>query len=447
MLADPRLVEARRRFGHAQVKAVIVEVQQRARDGDLSPEDVLTAVLAALPASAAGLRPVINATGVLLHTNLGRAPLSAAARQAVDLAAGVTDVELDLDTGDRGRRGRTALAALAAAVPAAEAVHVVNNNAAALVLAATALAAGGEIVISRGELIEIGDGFRLPDLLVSTGARLREVGMTNRTALADYADAIGPRTGMVLKVHPSNYRIEGFTADVPVARLSELCRERGIPLVADAGSGLLTPEPLLPREPDVTSWLTEGADLVTTSGDKLLGGPQCGLMFGRTDLVDRLRRHPLARALRVDKITLAALEATVAGPPTPTWESLHADQATLRSRAENLAARLRDKGVDAEAVDSRSVVGGGGAPGVSLPSAAVALDRRTAAALRRADPPVLARVEDGRCLLDLRVVPAEHDDTLLAGVLATLPGGSRLPAAGQVQKDVQAARPAGSRRR
>jgi L-seryl-tRNA(Ser) seleniumtransferase len=422
LLADPRLVEARRRLGHDRVKAAIVAAQRRAREGELAPGEVLSAVLAALPASASGLRPVINATGVLLHTNLGRAPLSAAARQAVELAAGVTDVELDLGTGGRGRRGRTALAALAAAVPAAEAVHVVNNNAAALVLAATALAAGAEIVISRGELIEIGDGFRLPDLLVSTGARLREVGMTNRTALADYADAMGPQTGMVLKVHPSNYRIEGFTADVPVARLSALCRERGIPLVGDAGSGLLAPEPLLPREPDVTSWLNEGADLVTTSGDKLLGGPQCGLLLGRADLVERLRRHPLARALRVDKITLAALEATVAGPPTPTWEGLHADQATLRSRAGSLAALLRDKGIDAEAVDSLSVIGGGGAPGVSLPSAAVALDGRAAAALRQVEPPVLARVENGRCLLDLRAVPAEHDDTLLAGVLAALEG-------------------------
>ncbi|WP_043632157.1 L-seryl-tRNA(Sec) selenium transferase [Nonomuraea candida] len=422
LLADPRLTEARRLLGHARVKAAIVAAQRRAREGDLPPEEVLTAALAALPASASGLRPVINATGVLLHTNLGRAPLSAAARQAVVLAAGVTDVELDLATGGRGRRGRTALAALAAAVPAAEAVHVVNNNAAALALTATALAAGGEILISRGELIEIGDGFRLPDLLVSTGARLREVGMTNRTTIADYAGAIGPTTGMVLKVHPSNYRIEGFTADVPMARLSALCREHDIPLVGDVGSGLLTPEPLLPQEPDVTSWLTAGADLVTSSGDKLLGGPQCGLLFGRAGLVDRLRRHPLARALRVDKITLAALEATVAGPPTPTWESLHADQVTLRSRAESLVARLRDRGIDAEAVDSRSVVGGGGAPGVSLPSAAVALDRRAAAALREVEPPVLARVDNGRCLLDLRAVPADQDDTLLAGVLTALAG-------------------------
>ncbi|WP_326633643.1 L-seryl-tRNA(Sec) selenium transferase [Nonomuraea fuscirosea] len=420
LLAEPALVEAVRRLGRARVRAAIVAAQQRARDGELAPGEVLTAVLETLPGSAAGLLPVINATGVLLHTNLGRAPLSEAARQAVELAAGVTDVELDLATGGRGRRGRTALATLAAAVPAAEAVHVVNNNAAALVLAATTLAAGAEIVISRGELIEIGDGFRLPDLLVSTGARLREVGMTNRTAIADYAGAIGPGTGMVLKVHPSNYRIEGFTADVPVARLAELCRERGIPLVADAGSGLLAPEPLLPREPDVTSWLNEGADLVTTSGDKLLGGPQCGLLFGRADVVDRLRRHPLARALRVDKVTLAALEATVAGPPTPTWESLHADQATLWSRAEHLADRLRDKGIDAKPVDSRSVVGGGGAPGVSLPSAAVALDERAAAALRRGRPPVLARVENGLCLLDLRAVPADHDDTLLASVHAVL---------------------------
>ncbi|MDF2706730.1 MAG: selenocysteine synthase [Nonomuraea muscovyensis] len=418
LLADPRLAEAGRRLGSERVKGVVVAMQQRAREGAISPEEVLPAALAALPASASGLRRVINATGVLLHTNLGRAPLSAAAREAVDRAAGATDIELDLDTGARGRRGRTALATLATAVPEAEAVHVVNNNAAALALAATTFAAGREIVISRGELIEIGDGFRLPDLLVATGARLREVGTTNRTAVRDYAEAIGPDTGMVLKVHPSNYRVEGFTASVPIAELEALCRRHRIPLVGDAGSGLLRPEPLLPDEPDVATWLRQGADLVTTSGDKLLGGPQSGLIFGRAELVERLRRHPLARALRVDKLTLAALEATVGGPGTPTLDALHADAAGLRRRAGGLAARLRDKAVAAEVVDSAGVVGGGGAPGVRLRGAAVALDERLAGVLRRGEPPVLGRVERGRCLLDLRAVPEADDETLLNAVLA-----------------------------
>ncbi|MEV8636049.1 L-seryl-tRNA(Sec) selenium transferase [Streptosporangium sp. NPDC051023] len=436
LLADPRLAEARRRLGYELVKNTVVAMQQRAREGTVPPGEILAVVLAALPASAAGLRPVINATGVLLHTNLGRAPLSAAARQAVESAAGVTDIELDLDTGTRGRRGRTAFAVLAAAVPEAEGVHVVNNNAAALALAATAFAADREIVISRGELIEIGDGFRLPDLLVSTGARLREVGTTNRTSIRDYAGAIGPETGMVLKVHPSNYQVKGFTSAVSIAELAPLCRRHEVPLVGDAGSGLLHPEPLLPQEPDVTTWLRQGADLVTTSGDKLLGGPQSGLLFGRADFVDRLRRHPLARALRVDKLTLAALEATVGGPRTPTWEALHVDPEALYVRAEKLAARLRDEGVNAEAVDSLGMVGGGGAPGVSLRGAAVALDEGFAAPLRHGEPPVLGRVERGRCLLDLRTVPEADDETLLAAVIGAAGSGMERPRVSPSRNDV-----------
>ena len=309
VLADPRLAAAEQRLGRAAVRAAVRAAQQRARDGGLAPEQVADAAVAALPARAASMAPVINATGVLLHTNLGRAPLSGAARDAVAAAAGCTDLEFDLATGVRGRRGRGALGALARAVPAAGAVHVVNNNAAALVLAATALAAGREIVISRGELIEIGDGFRLPDLLESTGATIREVGTTNRTTVADYAAAIGPRTGFVLKVHPSNYRIEGFTAQPAVGDLAGL----GAIVVGDIGSGLLTPHPLLPDEPDADSWLRAGADLVTASGDKLLGGPQAGLLLGRADLIRQLARHPLARALRTGKLALAALEATLAG--------------------------------------------------------------------------------------------------------------------------------------
>lgn len=265
--------------------------------------------------------------------------------------------------------------------------------------------------------MEIGDGFRLPDLLVSTGARLREVGTTNRTTPADYAAAVGPDTGFVLKVHPSNFRITGFTREVPVAELARL----GVPVVADIGSGLLAPEPVLPEEPDAASRLRAGASLVTASGDKLLGGPQCGLVLGRADLVERMARHPLARALRVDKLTLAALEATVRGPATPTRTALHADPARLRQRAERLAEQLRAQGFDCGAVGTEAVVGGGGAPGVTLPSAAVSLPAAYAARLRRADPAVMARVEDGRCLLDLRALPEDADGVLAAVVLRAGP--------------------------
>src|SRR5580693_380222 len=313
LLADPRLAAAERRLGRALVKAAVGRAQQRARDGQIAPEEVADAAVAELPARAAGLTPVINATGVIVHTNLGRAPLSAAAVAAITAAAGSCDVEFDLASGVRARRGTGALDALARAVPDAEAVAVVNNNAAALVLAATALTSPDvdEIVVSRGELIEIGDRFRLPDLLASTGARLREVGTTNRTAIADYADATGPRTAFILKVHPSNFRIEGFTAAVTVAELAGLGETRGVPVVFDIGSGLLAPHPQLPGEPSAATALRDGAALVTASGDKLLGGPQAGLLLGRADLVSTLARHPLARALRVDKLTVAALEATL----------------------------------------------------------------------------------------------------------------------------------------
>ncbi|MFD9000334.1 L-seryl-tRNA(Sec) selenium transferase [Streptomyces sp. NPDC059582] len=412
LLADPRLDAAARRLGRALVKDVVAEVQAQARTGEVAVGEITDRAVAALPATASALRPVINATGVLLHTNLGRAALSAAARDAVLAASGTTDVELDLSTGARSRRGRSALDALLRAVPAAEAAHVVNNGAAALVLAATALAQRREIIVSRGEMVEIGDGFRLPDLLVSTGARLREVGTTNRTTPADYAAAVGPDTGFVLKVHPSNFRVTGFTREASVAELAAL----GVPVVADIGSGLLTPEPALPAEPDATTWLRAGASLVTASGDKLLGGPQCGLVLGSAELVRRLARHPLARALRVDKLTLAALEATVRGPVPPTVTALRADPAELRRRAERLAGKLRADGHDSRAVDTEAVVGGGGAPGVTLPSAAVSLPAGYAPLLRAAEPAVMARVEDGRCLLDLRAVPADADPALARAV-------------------------------
>ncbi|MBB6396787.1 L-seryl-tRNA(Ser) seleniumtransferase [Actinomadura coerulea] len=417
LLAEPRLASAAGRLGRGVVKAAVAAAQRRARAGEIAPEAVADAAVASLPPSASGLRPVINATGVLLHTNLGRAPLSAAAREAVALASGATDVELDLETGRRARRGRSVLAALRERVPEAEAAHVVNNGAAALVLAAAVLAPGREIVISRGEMVEIGDGFRIPELLAATGARLREVGTTNRTSPDDYAAAVGEETGFILKVHPSNFRMTGFTRGASVAELAGL----GVPVVADIGSGLLAPEPLLPDEPDAASMLKAGAGLVTASGDKLLGGPQCGLVLGKDETVRRLARHPLARALRVDKLTLAALEATLRGPLTPTAEALRADAAAVRERAERLAARLRDAGVDAAAVESESAVGGGGAPGVVLPSAAVSVPEPYAARLRRGAPAVMGRVEDGRCLLDLRSVPPDQDGVLAEAVRAAAP--------------------------
>lgn len=412
VMSDPRLLRAAGRLGAARVKSAVRQAQQRAREGAVAPDAVADTAVSLLPRSAGGLRPVINATGVLLHTNLGRAPLSAAARRAVQEAAGPTDVELDLRTGLRARRGRSALAALRAAAGAAEAAHVVNNGAAALVLAATALAAGRDIVVSRGEMVEIGDGFRLPDLLVSTGARLREVGTTNRTTAADYAEAVGPGTAFLLKVHPSNFRITGFTAAPDVGELASL----GVPVVVDIGSGLLAPHPLLPEEPDARTQLTAGAALVTASGDKLLGGPQCGLLLGREELVGALSRHPLARALRVDKLALAALEATLTGPGTPTGEALDAAPEGLTRRAERLAALLDAEGVDVRAVPSEATVGGGGAPGVTLPSAALSLPERYAEALRTGTDPVVGRLESGRCLLDLRAVPPADDERLADAV-------------------------------
>jgi L-seryl-tRNA(Ser) seleniumtransferase len=427
VLADPRLAAARERLGGPLVKATVIRAQEMARSGAISPDSVADAAAAALPATAASLSPVINATGVLVHTNLGRAPLSAAARDAMAAAAGCTDVEFDLESGKRGRRGAGALAALARAVPAAGAVHVVNNNAAALALAATALAAGREIIVSRGELIEIGDGFRLPDLLESTGATIREVGTTNRTVLADYQQAAGPGTAFILKVHPSNYRIDGFTASVSVKELASL----GVPVVGDVGSGLLRPSPVLPDEPDAGSWLADGADLVTASADKLLGGPQAGLLLGRKETVALLARHPLARALRVDKLTLAALEATLTGPAAPVALALAASPGSIRERADGLAARLAAAGLDCQAVPATAAVGGGGGPGVRLPSAALSLPERLAAGLRSGPavrrgevPAVVGRIEGGRLLLDLRAVAPADDERLASAVLAATAAGA-----------------------
>ena len=428
LLADPRLLAAEHRLGRPLVKAAVARAQDRARNAEITPDPatVADAAVAELPATAASITSVLNATGVLVHTNLGRAPLSQAARDALAAAAGTCDVEFDLASGTRARqRGQGAIAALRAAVPNAQAAGVVNNNAAALVLAATALAAGREIIISRGELIEIGDRFRLPDLLVSTGAKLTEVGTTNRTTVADYEQAITENTAMILKVHPSNYKVEGFTSSAAISELAAL----NVPLVHDIGSGLLAPHPLLPDEPDAATSLRQGANLVTASGDKLLGGPQAGLLLGDEPLVRRLLRHPLARALRVDKLTLAALEATISGPLPPVARSLAAGNEDLTQRTERTVAVLEPHGIAASVVRTESAVGGGGAPGVTLPSAAIALDEalavplRDGPAVRRGQvPAVVGRMERGRLLLDLRSIDPADDDTLITAILAAASG-------------------------
>jgi len=418
LLALPAVQRARTRLGEHVVRAVVRDIQDRARRGELPPGQVQDGVLGALAAhTTTTLRPVLNATGVVVHTNLGRAPLAPGAVEALIAASGYVDVELDLATGARSKRGVAAREALLSACPAAEDALVVNNGAAALVLATTALAAGNEVVVSRGELIEIGAGFRLPDLIASTGARLREVGTTNRTHLKDYADAIGPRTGCVLKVHQSNFRIEGFTTAVSLSDLRGLTADREVPLVVDLGSGLLVPDPLLPDEPDAATALSEGADVITASGDKLLGGPQAGIVLGRADVVARMARHPLARAVRADKLTLAALEATVRAGVSPVTQALHADAERLHARAERLAAAV---GASVVAHDGR--VGGGGAPGVPLPGWAVRLPESAAGPLRAGDPAVLPRVHDGACLVDLRCIPEADDDRLLAAVAEAVAG-------------------------
>jgi L-seryl-tRNA(Ser) seleniumtransferase len=388
------------------------DAQQRVRSGELAPPALIEEVLRHLPAQATSLTPVINATGVVLHTNLGRAPLSPAARDAIAAASGYVDVEFDLDAGARASRGRGTLRALRDALPDAGDVLVVNNGAGALLLAVTVLAQGRSVVWSRGEMVEIGDGFRLPDLVACSGVSVREVGTTNRTVLDDYRVALDG-AGCILKVHPSNFRVSGFSASVPVRDLAEL----GVPVVVDVGSGLLRPDPRLTGELDITTALCDGAAVVTASGDKLLGGPQAGIMAGSADLITRMRRHPMARALRVDKLTLAALEATLVGPAPPAIATIAADVDALRERCRAVAAAL---GPIAEVKPSDGAAGGGSAPELPLAGWAVSLPERFAAALRRRRPPVIGRVEHGVCLLDLRCVPAEQDAAVVAAVLACM---------------------------
>jgi L-seryl-tRNA(Ser) seleniumtransferase len=406
---DPLAVDAAR----AVLARAREEIQAGTEPGDLAVrlQDELAA------ARAPSLRRVLNATGVVVHTNLGRAPLAPEALARVDEAArGYSNLELDLDGGERGSR-QDHLAALVRRLTGADASLVVNNNAAAVLLALAALAEGREVVVSRGELVEIGDGFRIPDVLARSGARLVEVGTTNRTRAADYERAIGPDTALVLRVHQSNFRLVGFTELPPLDEVAAVAHAHGLPLVDDLGSGALGD---IPGEPSARESLAAGADLVCFSGDKLLGGPQAGIVAGRSDLVEKLRRHPLQRAVRVDKLTLAALEGTLqlhldAPARIPVLRMLGEDAAAVRARADRLAELT---GGTVEETVAR--VGGGALPLAELPSFACALDESLAAPLRAGEPPVVGIVRDGRLLLDCRTLADDELDEVAAAVNACL---------------------------
>lgn len=385
---------------------------------------------------AFSLRPVINATGVVLHTNLGRAPLSALALERITaVAEGYSNLELDLAAKERGSR-YAHVETLLRRLTGAEDALVVNNNAAAVLLTLETLAHGKEVIVSRGELIEIGGEFRIPDIMMRSGAVLREVGTTNRTHVKDYVSAIGPNTGLLLKVHTSNYRVVGFTADVSSRELVALGRERGLPVMEDLGSGSLIDLRRwgFPYEPTVQEVVASGVDLVSFSGDKLLGGPQAGIVVGRRELVGRLKKNPWNRALRVDKLTLAALEATLhaydaggALETVPTLRLLTEPFVAVRRRAQRLLARLTPElknRLAAQVVEDRAQVGGGALPTVELPTAAVALGATAAAArvldeaLRRGQPPAIGRIVDDRLLLDCRTVLPTQVSALAAAIAA-----------------------------
>jgi L-seryl-tRNA(Ser) seleniumtransferase len=438
LLAHPSVAASAASLGRAPVlgavRRVLDSTRRAASGGEPVPGvDQLAAMVTADLDSRAGrrMRAVINATGVVLHTNLGRAPLSEAAVAAIVEASGYSTVEYDLVAGTRGRRGAAA-EALLREVTGAPAALVVNNAAGALLLALGGLARDREVVVSRGQLIEIGGEFRLPAIMEAAGVHLVEVGTTNRTHLADYSRAIGERTACLLAVHPSNYRVVGFTTDPPLDEVAGLAHQHGLPLLHDLGSGLVGDA--FGDEPSVGQSLAAGADLVLFSGDKLLGGPQAGLLVGRRDLVQRLARNPLARAVRPDKLTIAALEVTLATHAAgrrdelPVWRALGLGPDDLRPRAEALAA---DLGTAATVRDGVSVAGGGSLPGEGLPSVLVEIDPGRAGEqtvlerLRAADPPVIARAERGRVVIDLRTVPPRQDQAVLQALHEALSPGRR----------------------
>jgi len=407
---DPLAVDAAR----AVIDRARAEIQEGGDPGDLTAR--LREELA--DARQPRLRRVLNATGIVVHTNLGRAPLAEGAlARVVEVGRGYSNLEYDLVRGERGSR-QGHVGAVLRRLTGAEAALVVNNNAAAVLLALAALAEGREVVVSRGELIEIGDGFRIPDVLARSGARLVEIGTTNRTRAADYERAIGPETAVVLRVHQSNFRVVGFEERPRLEEVAEVAQRHGLPLVDDLGSGHVSAGNRLllgQEEPTARESLAAGADLVCFSGDKLLGGPQAGIVLGRADLVERLRRHPLQRALRIDKLSLAALEGTLllhleAPERIPVLRTLAQETSAVRDRAERLAAAT---GGEVEETVGR--VGGGALPLAELPSFACALEESLAEPLRAGEPPVVGVVRDGRLLLDcLTLTDAEADEAAAA---------------------------------
>lgn len=438
--AEPTARHGQRVLAEA-VRAELAQLRETMADDALAYDldTVLVGALAALERRRrGGVRRVINATGVVVHTNLGRAPLSDAARAAVSAASGYASVEYDLVTGGRG--SRTAhVGLLAAELCGAEAGTAVNNGAAALLLAVAGLAGGREVIVSRGELVEIGGSFRLPEIVAAGGATLVEVGTTNRTRVEDYRRAVGPDTGIILKVHPSNFRLVGFTENADLSELAALGSEFELPVVFDAGSGLIDDDASagIPDEPEVRAAVASGVDLVLFSGDKLLGGPQAGLLVGSRDAVDRCRTAPLARALRIDKLQIAALEATLLAHlrttiplEVPVIGMLHADPEDLRRRADALATALERVGPDATvaAVALDSVVGGGAAPGISVTSHGIRIrgshSTRLAARLREQDPPIIVRVQDDDVLLDVRTIDPEDEATVIDALQRCLEAGT-----------------------
>jgi L-seryl-tRNA(Ser) seleniumtransferase len=427
-------------FGRAAVvealRAEADALRRRVAAGHPAPADVAGALERDVPLRLAALarpslRPVINATGVILHTNLGRAPLAPAAIARMAALDGYSNLEYDLAAGRRGRRDVHAERLLCRLTGAAAAV-VVNNNAAGTLIALAALAAGREVIISRGELVEIGGGFRVPDVMAQSGALLREVGTTNRTRAADYAAAIGERTAAILRVHPSNFRIEGFAERPSLGELAALSRRFSLTLIEDIGSGWLggTPSPApLHDEPVPASSIAAGADLVLFSGDKLMGGPQAGIVAGSAAAVGAVRRHPLMRALRVDKMTYAAVEATLqeyaagrANETVPSARMIAMTVGEIAGRVDAVVRQLRGVNCSADVIDGHSTIGGGSAPGSSLPTRLLAVTHRSLppveleARLRTVSPPIVARIEHDRVLLDLRTVFPEQDEAVIAAL-------------------------------
>jgi len=418
----PRAVEA--------VRQALNEARDAIRNGEIVPSqteliDRAQTLLSVRPSP----RPVINATGVILHTNLGRAPLSESAQQAmIAVAAGYSDLEYDLESGGRGKRD-THLETLITALTGAEAATVVNNNAAATLLMLTALAQKREVILSRGQLVEIGGGFRVPDVLMQSGAQLVEVGTTNRTRIADFERAITPDTALLMRVHSSNFKMIGFTEQPTLAELATLAHTRGLFAVDDLGSGALLDTAAfgLAHEPTVSESLAAGFDLVAFSADKLLGGPQAGIIVGRRTLIAQIKQHPLARAVRIDKLCLAALNATLehyrrdeALTHIPVWQMIAQTADAIRARAESWAAQLAAQGVNCTVIAAQSTIGGGSLPGETLSTYALALNvphpDQFMAALRRADPPVIARIAADRVLFDPRTVFAAQEADLLAAI-------------------------------